>query len=356
MKRWRGLALGTLTMLLLSAPIAETVEAAARPATVEERDAARAAKAEERAERQAQRAAAKEARRQAIADAKAARAAAKAAPPRSTTVTPEVSAPSAPPAPTAKPVLTDASPAAAPASEAASAAETSAAPTGTGTSTYAARQKEIADRQAARAAERADRQQARAEAKADRAAAKADRRAALAADKAERRADAAAARAEKKAAQRQHRREKNARYKTLFEDNGFTYYMDAQNTRWVPRPYSNKEFMIDAWVRLVENTTGAPVGEDGKIRPARYFLEHYYISEARREVMFLAELEVTGRPNNDVKERTYDPRRWEKLVPGSIEDALYEAITKEMRGAPKGPGSGGMSLRDMIEEYARISF
>ena len=138
-------------------------------------------------------------------------------------------------------------------------------------------------------------------------------------------------------------------------DNGFTYYLDMQNTRWVPRPYNSSEYMIDAWVRLVENTTGEPVGEDGKIRPAKYFLEHYYISPQRHEIMFISELEVTGRPDNAVKERAYDPKNWEQLVPGSIEDALYEAITARMKGAP-GSGTGGMSVRDMIEEYARISF
>ena len=144
-------------------------------------------------------------------------------------------------------------------------------------------------------------------------------------------------------------------------DNGFTYYLDTKGTRWVPRPYNTEEYMIDAWVRLVENTTGAPVAENGKIRPAKYFLEHYYISEKRQEIMFLSELEVSGRPDNAVKERAYDPRHWEKLVPGSIEDALYEAITEEMPSPPgqRGgifSGTSGMSLRDMIEEYGRISF
>ena len=119
--------------------------------------------------------------------------------------------------------------------------------------------------------------------------------------------------------------------------------------------------MIDAWVRLVENTTGEPVAEDGKIHPAKYFLEHYYISPQRRQIMFISELEVTGRPENAVKERAYDPKNWEQLVPGSIEDELYEAITAQMGSAPgeRGgllSGTSGMSLRDMVEEYARISF
>lgn len=181
------------------------------------------------------------------------------------------------------------------------------------------------------------------------------------AQKAERTAAKAEKRAAKKAAKEQQKRERAARYKTLFTDNNFTYYLDSKNTRWIPRPYQRSEYMIDAWVRLVENTTGEQVTEDGKIRPAKYFLEHYYISPAKREIMFISELEVTGRPENAVKERAYDPKNWEQLVPGSIEDEIYEAVTARMKSAPgqRGgllSGTSGMSLRDMVEEYARISF
>lgn len=334
MKRWRGLALGTLTAFLLSAPAADAAEAttaAVRTATVDDssaRDAERAAKAAERAERQAARAAAKAERQRAIAEAKAARAEAKAAP-------------NASPAKAIEPSVAAVGESAAPAAVEPTAA-TAASPV-------------LTEKEAARL----ERQQMLAERKAERAAVKADRKAALAAARAEKRAEAAAERAEKKAARAEekatNKRDRKSRYKTLFVDNGFTYYLDVQNTRWVPRPYNSSEYMIDAWVRLVENTTGEPVGEDGKIRPAKYFLEHYYISPQRHEIMFISELEVTGRPDNAVKERAYDPKNWEQLVPGSIEDALYEAITARMKGVP-GSGTGGMSVRDMIEEYARISF
>ena len=323
MKRWRGLALGTLMAFLLSAPAADAAEAATaavRTATVDDssaRDAERAAKAAERAERQAARAAAKAERQRAIAEAKAARAEAKAAP-------------NASPAKAIEPSVPAVGESAAPAAVEPTAA-TAASPV-------------LTEKEAARL----ERQQMLAERKAERAAVKANRKAALAAARAEKKA----ARAEEKAT---NKRDRKSRYKTLFVDNGFTYYLDVQNTRWVPRPYNSSEYMIDAWVRLVENTTGEPVAEDGKIRPAKYFLEHYYISPQRHEIMFMSELEVTGRPDNAVKERAYDPKNWEQLVPGSIEDALYEAITARMKGAP-GSGTGGMSVRDMIEEYARISF
>lgn len=291
MRQWKGFALGTLTMLLAAAPLAEAAEDAALT----------------RAEVSAS----------AVADAKAARAAA----------------------------LEE--------KAAARAADKE------------ARQKERTDAIATRKADKEARQQERAAALAERKAAKEERKAALAAAKAERRAELAAEKAERKAARAQttarNKRERGARYRTLFTDNGFTYYLDVKNTRWIPRPYQSSEYMIDAWVRLVEDTTGAPVAEDGKIRPAKYFLEHYYISPKHRQIMFLSELEVTGRPENAVKERAYDPKNWEQLVPGSIEDDLYEAITARMGSAPgeRGgllSGTSGMSLRDMVEEYARISF
>lgn len=351
MKPWRGLVLGTLTAFLLSAPAADAVAAttasAAAAATDERaaRDAARAAKAAERAERQAARAAAKAERQRAIADAKAARAQEKAAP-------------------TAAPVHVAGVNAAAGDASADlvgnTAAHTETAESAAPTAESAAAAP-LSDKEAARL----DRRQMRAERKAERAAGKEERTATLAAAKAEKRAAAIAEREAKMAARAEkiaaHKRDRGSRYRTLLTDNGFTYYLDVQNTRWIPRPYSSSEYMIDAWVRLVENTTGEPVAEDGKIRPAKYFLEHYYISPERRQVMFLSELEVTGRPDNAVKERAYDPKNWEQLVPGSIEDELYAAITARMKSAPgqRGgilSGTSGMSLRDMIEEYARISF
>ena len=76
--------------------------------------------------------------------------------------------------------------------------------------------------------------------------------------------------------------------------------------------------------------------------------------------MFISELEVTGRPENAIHERPYDATHWERLVPGSIEDDLFDAITAQMKSAPgerRGVLSGlnGMSLRDMAEEFGRVS-
>ena len=312
MKRWKGLALGTLALLLMSAQPTQAAEEAA-PATRTTMADLKAARAEARAQAQADRAAAKQAQQQERAATLEERKAAK-----------------------------------------------------------EARQQERAaaleERRAAKEAQRQERAAALEERKAareaqkkERAAAKADMAATRAAEKQELRGARVAAKQEKRTEKVRERREKDSRYKTLFTDNNFTYYLDEKNTRWIPRPYQSSAYIIDTWVRLVENTTGEQVAEDGKIRPAKYFIEHYYISPAKHEIMFISELEVTGRPENAVKERAYDPKNWEQLVPGSIEDEIYEAVTARMKSAPgqRGgllSGTSGMSLRDMVEEYARISF
>lgn len=329
MKRWKGSILGALTVLLVAAPFAEAAAPYAMPAAQTDeaqrqavRDAERAAKAAERAQRQAERAAAHAQRMNARAQEKADAAAAREKAPAAQTKPVAEETPAHGSAVESTPV-SDA-PAAAP----------SAVPA-------------VSAREAARA-----------EKKAARAAAVQERRDAVAAAKAEKRAAVAKARLEKR---ERARRDRGSRYKTLFTDGGFIYDLDVRNTRWVLRPYSSEEYMIDAWVRLVENTTGETVAEDGKTRPAKYFLEHYYISPQRHQIMFLAELEVSGRPENAVQERAYDPSRWENLIPGSIEDDLYEVITARMKSAPgqRGgllSGTSGMSLRDVVEEFARISF
>lgn len=312
MKRWKGLALGTLALLLMSAQPTQAAEEAA-PATRMTMADLKAARAEARAQAQADRAAAKQAQQQERAAALEERKAAK-----------------------------------------------------------EARQQERAasleERRAAKEAQRQERAAALEERKAAReaqkkarAAVKADMAATRAAEKQELRGARVAAKQEKRTEKVRERRERDSRYKTLFTDNNFTYYLDEKNTRWIPRPYQSSAYIIDTWVRLVENTTGEQVAEDGKIRPTKYFIEHYYISPAKHEIMFISELEVTGRPENAVKERAYDPKNWEQLVPGSIEDEIYEAVTARMKSAPgqRGgllSGTSGMSLRDMVEEYARISF
>lgn len=146
-------------------------------------------------------------------------------------------------------------------------------------------------------------------------------------------------------------KQKQERYVLLLKDNGFAYYLDTKNVRWIKIPYSETENIVDAWVRLVK------IDDDGEYSyPPKYFLSHYYIRPKTRQIQFLSELEVTGRPDNAITERPYSSLHWENLVPGSIEDDIYHGVLKVMKDRNVGGSSGdNMSFRDVIEEYLRIS-
>ena len=146
-------------------------------------------------------------------------------------------------------------------------------------------------------------------------------------------------------------KQKQERYVLLLKDNGFAYYLDTKNVRWMKIPYSETENIVDAWVRLVK------IDDDGEYSyPPKYFLSHYYIRPKTRQIQFLSELEVTGRPDNAITERPYSSLHWENLVPGSIEDDIYHGVLKVMKDRNVGGSSGdNMSFRDAIEEYLRIS-
>ena len=89
--------------------------------------------------------------------------------------------------------------------------------------------------------------------------------------------------------------------------------------------------------------------------PQKYYLEHYYIRPSAQQIQFLSELEVTGRPSNAIKERPYSASHWENLVPGSIEDDIYHKVVESMKEYSKNGKRGGISTRDAVEEYLRIS-
>ena len=154
------------------------------------------------------------------------------------------------------------------------------------------------------------------------------------------------------------------RYVKLFSDNGFTYYMDSKSAKWTPCPSTNEEYMVDVWIKLVrdgevvEADTAAPDAEiDPQYSyPAKYYLEHYYMRPDREQIQFLSEIEVAGRPDNDIKEKEYDVANWEKLVPDSIEDNIYHRVMDEMKALKKSKNKqGGNSIKDTIENVLRIS-
>jgi len=143
---------------------------------------------------------------------------------------------------------------------------------------------------------------------------------------------------------------KKVRYVYLLEDNGFAYYMDTRNAKWMKIPYSENEDIVDVWIRLVKTEP-----DEEYSYPQKYFLEHYYIRPKTKQIQFLSELEVTGRPDNTVKERPYSVRNWENLVSGSLEDEIYHRVLKVMKRDPFVQWFKGKSFRDVLEDSLWIS-
>ncbi len=174
-----------------------------------------------------------------------------------------------------------------------------------------------------------------------------------------------------------------ARFVKIAVDDAYIYYLDRQSIVWKRIPYSASEYMVDFWVRMIElNPDMSDVPEDlydyindansGEIEVAqeqniqydpvdvdvlqhkKYFLEHYYVRPKTKQIQFLCELEVIGRPQNTISERDYEYKNWENLVPSSIESLIYKAVMKEA-GKNGNADNGRMSGTDMLEEYLRIS-
>lgn len=120
------------------------------------------------------------------------------------------------------------------------------------------------------------------------------------------------------------------RYLMLFADDNFIYWLDTEALRWRPMPYSALEDMLDCWVKMED------ISADKEYTyPEKYYMEHLYLRPARNQIMFLSELEVTGRPENNIKERSYKPSYWEELVPGSVEEEIYKGTLKVLKTLEK---------------------
>ena len=163
------------------------------------------------------------------------------------------------------------------------------------------------------------------------------------------------------------------RFVEILQADGFTYYMDSRDVRWIPMPHSAGEQIIDVWIKLVQNeapgassaagqsaaASGTPsaAGQDATAAQQRtYYLEHYYMRPDKQQIQFLCELEVTGRPDNAVSERAYNPQNWENLVPGSLEDDLYHAVVTRMGKKKLSKKSDApRSVHDMLDEYLHIA-
>ena len=140
------------------------------------------------------------------------------------------------------------------------------------------------------------------------------------------------------------------RYVKLMADDSFVYYMDKKSAKWILCPNSRDEYIVDVWIRLEPIADGA----DTKYSyPAKYYLEHYYLRPDKEQVQFLCELEVTGRPDNNVNQRSYDSHNWESLVPESIEDVIYQNVVKKMK--KRNADFWNIPVGDIMEDWFRIS-
>ena len=147
--------------------------------------------------------------------------------------------------------------------------------------------------------------------------------------------------------------EQNDRYVKLLSDDSFAYYMDKKSAKWIQCPNTSDEYIIDVWVKMVQLESGNNADLQYSY-PSKYYLEHYYIRPTTQQIQFLSELEVTGRPDNNIQERSYDEANWEKLVPESIEDSIYQAVVKKMGGVKKAKGKS-RSIKDTLDEVFNVA-
>ena len=154
---------------------------------------------------------------------------------------------------------------------------------------------------------------------------------------------------------------KDERYVRLFTDSYFNYYMDKKSAKWIACPDKNDEYIIDVWVKLERiddanaRSLAERVNDSQYTYQGKYYLEHYYIRPSTQQIQFLCELEVSGRPDNDISQRKYNVKNWEYLVPESVEDSIYQAVVKKMGKKPGSKGNLLKSAGDFVEDVFRIA-
>lgn len=150
-----------------------------------------------------------------------------------------------------------------------------------------------------------------------------------------------------------------SRYVKLFSDNSFNYYMDKDSAKWIRCPNTSDKYIIDVWIKMeqIDDKSITVKTETAQYSyPAKYYLEHYYINPDTAQIQFLCELEVTGRPDNDITQRKYDVHAWEDLIPDSVEDNIYQSVVKIMGKKYKGDNKGIFAgAGNMLEDVFRIS-
>lgn len=172
---------------------------------------------------------------------------------------------------------------------------------------------------------------------------------------AEEKAKEKAAKAERKAEKAKEKEEKKklAHYLYLFSDDGFNYYLDSEVSCHTYPPVGYEK-LLDVWIKIL------PIGvapDTEVLSDQTYYLQHYLLCPRKTQIMFLSELEVDGRPDNDIQERPYDTRNWENLIPGSLEENIYRECMKRQgklnqRGDKK---TVTRTVGDILEDTFRIS-
>jgi len=135
------------------------------------------------------------------------------------------------------------------------------------------------------------------------------------------------------------------RFVQVFADETYTYYLDVKTAQRIACPYSDDEQLIDVWVKLVE------LQDTTYQYPQTYILEHYYLRPAKKQIQLLCEAEIAGRPTNDLVQKPYLDSNWETIVPGSVEDALYQVVIEKMKvlsPEKKKKKSGGSNFLDNV--------
>lgn len=153
--------------------------------------------------------------------------------------------------------------------------------------------------------------------------------------------------------EKQKEKQRQAHYIYLFSDDGFNYYLDGEISCHTYPPVGYEK-LIDVWIKVL------PIGvapETEVLSDQAYYLQHYLLYPKKDQIMFLSELEVDGRPDNDIQERPYDTRNWENLIPGSLEENIYRECMKrqkklKQRGDKK---SAVKTAGDFLEDTFRIS-
>lgn len=139
------------------------------------------------------------------------------------------------------------------------------------------------------------------------------------------------------------------RFVKIFQDTSYTYYVDTKTEQWTYCPNTTEQ-VIDVWIKLVS------VDDTTYSYPETYLLEHYYIRPDKQQIQFLCEIEVAGRPNNAIQQREYSAANWENLVPGSVEDSIYQAVVANTKNLEKKKVNSKTEVRDFVEELFRVSF